>query len=188
MFGARDPVAKQLELYRAPRAAAASRAHARRPDRPGDAAAPAAVPERRGAAATTARAGQPEGVDAQDLEARLPLAPPGEVDGAFILSPSLRLNFSARRSGSPARRELPVQAHRKEWVEQGALFSFGVDLAPVGRAGGALRRQHPQGQPPADLPAEEVPKSSSRSASRPRSRLGIKVPQDMIIQADVVYR
>src|SRR5687767_4743720 len=44
---------------------------------------------------------------------------PGEVDGVFLLSPSLRLNHSALTIKLAKKARLPVQAHRKEWVEQG---------------------------------------------------------------------
>jgi ABC-type uncharacterized transport system substrate-binding protein len=50
-----------------------------------------------------------------------------------------------------------VQAHRKEWVEQGALFSLGVDIGPVGAAGARYVDAILTGTPPADLPVEEVP-------------------------------
>ena len=45
-----------------------------------------------------------------------------------MLSPSLRLNHSSLTIELAKRAQLPVQAHRKEWVEEGALFSYGIDL------------------------------------------------------------
>ena len=89
-----------------------------------------------------------EASGAQDLKRIFRSLRPGEVDGAFLLSPSLRLNHSALTIRLAKRARLPVQAHRKEWVEAGALFSYGIDL-PLDRASRrALRRQHPQGHVP----------------------------------------
>src|SRR5207244_9032995 len=84
---------------------------------------------------------------------------PGEVDGAFLLSPSLRLNFSNVTIKLAKEANLPVQAHRKEWVAQGALFSLGVDVGPVGREGARYVDSILKGTAPADLPVEEVDKT-----------------------------
>src|SRR4029077_2676463 len=93
---------------------------------------------------------------------------PGTVDGAFILSPSLRLTFSRTILGLAAAANLPVQAHRKEWVDpqlldpqlmgKGALFSLGVDVGPVGTAGARFVDSILKGVLPADLPPQEVPR------------------------------
>ncbi len=81
-----------------------------------------------------------------------------------------------------------MQAHRKEWVQKGALFSYGADLGPIGRAGARYVDSILRGTPPADLSVEEVPNVEFAINLEDRERLGIKVPQDMIIRADEVYR
>jgi putative ABC transport system substrate-binding protein len=113
---------------------------------------------------------------------------PGEVDGAFLLSPSLRLNHSALTIRLAERARIPVQAHRKEWVEQGALFSYGIDLALIGRAGARYVDSILRGSSPADLPVEEIPEIEFAINLETAGKLGIKVPQEMIIRADEVYR
>jgi putative tryptophan/tyrosine transport system substrate-binding protein len=113
---------------------------------------------------------------------------PGEVDGAFLLSPTLRLNYSALTIRLARRAEIPVQAHRKDWVEQGALFSYGADLGPIGRAGARYVDALLRGTTPGKLPVQEVPTVEFAINLETASRLGIKVPQDMIIRADEVYR
>ena len=129
------------------------------------------------------RAGHPGShVERQDLERIFQSLRPGEVDGAFLLSTSLRLNHSALTIKLAKQARLPVQAHRKEWVEQGALFSYGIDLAPIGRAGARYVDSILKGTSPADLPVEEVPKIEFAINLKTAERLGIKVPQDMIIR------
>ncbi|HET7743376.1 MAG TPA: ABC transporter substrate-binding protein [Gaiellaceae bacterium] len=113
---------------------------------------------------------------------------PGEVDGAFLLSPTLRLNYSALTIQLARRAGIPVQAHRKEWVEQGALFSYGADLGPIGTAGARYVDSILRGTPPDELPVEEIPTVQFAINLKTASKLGIKVPQDMIIRADEVYR
>ncbi|MBA3333961.1 MAG: ABC transporter substrate-binding protein [Actinobacteria bacterium] len=113
---------------------------------------------------------------------------PGEVDGAFLLSPSLRLNHSTLTIRLAERARIPVQAHRKEWVEEGALYSYGIDLPLIGRAGARYVDSLLRGTSPAELPVQEISKIELAINLGTAARLGIKVPQEMIIRADEVYR
>lgn len=188
VFGARDIVAKQLELYQllVPRL----RRVLTLID-PEDPSTPRLLLEYRTAAAALPRPLELDirkASNAEDLKRIFRSLRPGEVDGAFLLSSSLRLNFSALTIQLAASARLPVQAHRKEWVKQGALFSYGTDLRPVGRAGARYVDRILRGTPPADLAVEEVPKTEFAINLKTARRLGIRVSQEMIIQADKVYR
>jgi putative ABC transport system substrate-binding protein len=188
VYGPRDVVAKQLELYQllVPRL----RRVLALVD-PEDPATERLLPETRAAAAQLPRSLElhvREASSGEDLKRIFRSLRPGEVDGAFLLSPSLRLNFSALTIELAAKARLPVQAHRKEWVEQGALFSYGIDLAPIGRAGARYVDSILRGTSPADLPVEEIPTTEFAINLETAARLDIKVPQDMIIRANEVYR
>jgi putative ABC transport system substrate-binding protein len=188
VFGPRDVVATQLERYEL----LVPRLHRVLtlvdPDDPATA---RLLPQYRTAAAHLTR---PLELDirqastAQDLRRIFRSLRPGEVDGAFLLSPRLRLNFSSLTIRLAARAHLPVQAHRKDWVQKGALFSYGADLGPIGRAGARYVDSILRGTPPADLSVEEVPTVEFAINLKTAERLGIKIPQDMIIRADKVYR
>jgi putative ABC transport system substrate-binding protein len=186
VFGARDPVVKQLELYQQimPRLQTLLTLVD-----PTDAATPPLLTEAQDAAG---RLGLElvirEASDESGLERAFHSIAPGEVGGAFLLSPSLRLNFSKRTIELAAEANLPVQAHRKEWVELGALFSLGVDVGPVGAAGARFVDGILKGTAPADLPVEEVPKIQFAISLKRAMELGIQVPQDVTTRADVVYR
>jgi putative ABC transport system substrate-binding protein len=188
VFGARDVVAKQLELYQAlvpelHRVLTLVDPTDKRTER--------LLEEYESAAAKLARPLEldtREASSAKDLRRIFRSLQPGEVDGAFLLSPSLRLNFSALTIKLAKQARLPVQAHRKEWVEQGALFSYGTDLRPLGRAGARYVDRILTGASPEDLAVEELPDVEFAINLKTASRLGIKPPQDMIIRADEVYR
>lgn len=113
----------------------------------------------------------------------------GQVDGVFILSPQLRLYHSATTIALAAKAHLPVQAHRKEWVQQqpAALFSLGVDVRPVGREGARYVDSILRGTPPSQLPVEEVPKVELAINLQTAKRLGITVPHYLLVHADEVY-
>lgn len=188
VFGARDPVAKQLELYQL----LMPRLHrVLMLIDPEDPSTKRLLVQARAAAAQRPRPLEldiREASTEQDLERIFRSLRPGEFDGAFLLSPRLRLNHTAATIRLAARAGLPVQAHRKDWAEQGALFSYGVDIGPVGRAGARFVDSILGGASPADLPVEEVAALQFAINLKTASRLGIKVPQEMIIRADEVYR
>lgn len=192
VWGARDPVAKQLEIYREilPRP---------QPLRlmtlvdPTDTGTPPLLVEARDAAGKLGiELQERQASDDAGLDAAFQSLKPGAVDGVFILSPSLRLNFSRKILGLAAVANLPVQAHRRQWVDpqqidQGALFSLGVDVGPVGTAGAHFVDSILKGTRPADLPAQEVPRIEFALSLRRAAELGMTVPDDVRTQADVVY-
>jgi putative ABC transport system substrate-binding protein len=189
VFGARDVVAKQLEIYER----LVPRLHrvltlidpddAARTDR--------LLKEYKSAAAHLQR---PLELDirkassADDLKRIFRSLRPAEVDGAFLLSPSLRLNYSSLTIRLAREARLPVQAHRKEWVEKGALYSYGSDLYPIGRAAARYVDSILKGKRPSELGVEEISDVEFAINLKTASSLGIKVPQGMIIEADEVYR
>ncbi len=186
VFGARDPVAKQLEYYKD---IIPSLKRLLTLVDPTDTATPPVLAEARTAAAQLGlELDIREASDESGLRRAFGSLTPGQVDGAFILSPSLRLNFSKVTIGLATEAGLPVQAHRKEWVDQGALFSLGVDVGPVGAAGARYVDAILRGTPPAELPVEEVPKSQFAVSLKVARALGITVPPDVVDRADKVYQ
>jgi putative ABC transport system substrate-binding protein len=188
VFGARDVVAKQLELYEL--IVPGLRRVLTLID-PNDPATGRLLAQYRAAASQLERPPQlviRRASSASDLRRVFRSLRPGEVDGAFLLSPTLRLNFSALTIRLAARAKLPVQAHRKDWVKKGALFSYGADLRPIGRLAGRYVDRILRGTPPSELAVEVVPDVELAINLRTASKLGIRVPERMIIRAKEVYR
>jgi putative tryptophan/tyrosine transport system substrate-binding protein len=188
IFGARDVVAKQLELYEL---IVPGLHRVLTLIDPNDPATGRLLAQYRAAASQLARPVElviRETSTPDDLRRVFHSLRPGEVDGAFLLSPTLRLNDSALTIRLATRAKLPVQAHRKDWVEKGALFSYGADLGPIGRRAARYVDRILKGTPPSQLAVEEVPDVEFAINLKTASRLGIRVPQQMIIRADEVYR
>jgi putative ABC transport system substrate-binding protein len=186
VFGARDPVVKQLELYQ--QIMPGLRRLLTLVDPTDTVATPPLLLQARDAAEQLGiELDIREASGEADLERAFRSLAPGEVDGAFLLSPSLRLNFSKLTIKLADEANLPVQAHRKEWAEQGALFSLGVDVGPVGRAGARFVDSILRGTPPADLPVEEVQGSQFAINLDTAQKLHIEVPPEVINLADKVY-
>jgi putative ABC transport system substrate-binding protein len=128
-----------------------------------------------------------EATEATDVQKVFRSLRPGEVDAVMLLSASLRLNHTALTLGLAKKAGLPVQAHRKDWVEQGALFSYGSDLYPIGHAAARYVDSILDGTDPKELAVDEIPDIQFALNLQAAKRLGIKIPERMIIQADVVY-
>jgi len=188
VFGARDEVDKQLEMYQ--RVVPNLRRLLTLID-PTDKRTDRLLKDAQGAVGELRR---PLELDlrkvttAKDIERVFHSLRPGEVDGVFLLSPSLRLNHTAQTIELANKARLPVQAHRKEWVEQGALFSYGIDLPLIGRESARYIDSVLDGTPPSELTVDEIPKLEFAINLKTASKLGIKPEQEMIIRADRVYR
>jgi putative tryptophan/tyrosine transport system substrate-binding protein len=57
---------------------------------------------------------------------------PGDVDGVFVVSPTLLGTFPSLCLRLAAEKGLPLPGYRKEWVARGALFSYASDLHGIG--------------------------------------------------------
>ncbi len=186
VFGARDPVAKQVELYQ--EIMPGVRRLLALVD-PTDTATPPLLPEATDAAKQLGiDLMQKDASDAAGLAQAFASTPTGQVDGAFLLSPSLRLNFSQAAIDDANAAGLPIQAHRKEWLKEGALFSLGVDVGPVGTAGARFVDSILRGTAPADLPVQEVPQVEFGLNLKRAAELHITVPPNVISRADVLVQ
>ena len=127
-----------------------------------------------------------EASEAEDIQRVFRSLRPDEVDAVMLLSSTLRLNHTALTLRLGKRAGLPVQAHRKDWVEQGALFSYGGDLEPIGEEAAWYVDGILDGRDPSELSVKEIPEVEFALNLATARRLGIKVPKRMIIQADIV--
>ena len=163
------------------RTAAPAPAHARRSDRR-PATPPLLVEARDAAGKLGIELDEHEASDDAGLERRLPArSRRARSTACSSCRPACGSTSPTKILGLAAAANLPVQAHRKEWVDpqkndKGALFSFGVDVAPVGTAAARFVDSILKGAKPADLPAQEVPKVEFALSLKRAAELGITVP------------
>lgn len=111
-----------------------------------------------------------------------------EVDGILMPSIILRNSYSSLVIQLASERRLPLGMHRKEWVERGALFSYGVDLASVGRAGAPYVDKILHGTKPADLPVDRVSRFELVINLKTAKALGLTIPPTVLFQATKVIQ
>jgi putative tryptophan/tyrosine transport system substrate-binding protein len=121
-----------------------------------------------------------------DIERVFAAIKPGDVEGVFISSPDLRTKFLALILELASNRRLPLQGHRREWVEQGALFSYNVDLRSVGKAAARYVDKILKGTKPADLPVEQSSQLQLIINLKTAKALGLTIPPSLLLRADQV--
>jgi putative ABC transport system substrate-binding protein len=110
------------------------------------------------------------------------------ADGVFIVSPNLRTKFPSLILRLASEKRLPLTIHRKEWVEQGALFSYAHDLASVGPPAAQYIDKIFKGAKPGDLPFQEPPQFEFVINLRTAKQLGLTIPPNVLARADRVIR
>jgi putative ABC transport system substrate-binding protein len=111
------------------------------------------------------------------------------VQAVFVVSPKLLFNYSQLLIGlAEGEAHLPLELNRKEWVQKGALFSYGPDFELIGREGARYVDSILRGAKPSELAVEEEPRVQFTLNLTTARRLGIRVPESTAILADRVYR
>lgn len=110
----------------------------------------------------------------------------GDVDGVFVASSSLQTEFTSLVLRLASAKRLPVRAHRREWVERGALFSYGPNFRELGRDAARHIARILQGARPADLPVERPTKFELVINAKTAKALGLAIPPPLLGRADQV--
>lgn len=146
------------------------------------------VEMRRAAAVLKLQLAEREAVDAADVERVIGDLKPGEVGGIIAASYNTRVKFTQLMLRLASAKRLPLHVHRKEWVEQGALFTYAPDFAPVGVRAARYIDRILKGTKPADLPAEDTTGFKLVINLKTASALGLVIPQAMLLRADAVVQ
>jgi len=102
------------------------------------------------------------------------------VSGLLTRFPSLMIRLAAER-------RLAIPGHRKEWAEQGALFSYGADYFSAGRIDAArLVDRMLKGTKPAALPVEQIARLELVINLKTAKALGLTIPSSLLQRADQV--
>jgi putative tryptophan/tyrosine transport system substrate-binding protein len=129
-----------------------------------------------------------EAMTQPDIERVFSSLKEGAADGVFIASPNLRTKFPTLILRLSSEKRLPLAIHRKELVEQGALFSYAHDLAPVGRLAAQYVDRILKGANPADLPFQEPSYFELVINLKTAKQIGLTIPPNVLARADRVIK
>jgi len=105
----------------------------------------------------------------------------GEVEGVFIASPDLRTRSTGLILVLATERRVPLAGPRKEWVVQGALFSYADNLRAIGRAAASPYVDRIlKGTKPADLPVEEISEFELVINLKTAKAIRLTIPQSVL--------
>jgi putative ABC transport system substrate-binding protein len=106
---------------------------------------------------------------------------------AVFLAPSVTL-LGRRRdvAESAMRNKVPLIAHRLEWAEAGALFTYGPDVTDALRRSAAIADRVLRGAKPAETPVEQASRFELIVNNRSAKALGLAVPATLLKTADRV--
>jgi putative tryptophan/tyrosine transport system substrate-binding protein len=121
-----------------------------------------------------------------DLEQVFGSLKPGEVEAVFPISQILQSKFTALLIRLAAKKRLPLWTHRKEWVEQGALFAYAPDYVAVGRDAAGYVDKILRGAKPSDLPVEQMSRLALVINLKTAKTLGLTIPPSLLQRADRV--
>jgi putative tryptophan/tyrosine transport system substrate-binding protein len=123
-----------------------------------------------------------------DIERVFGTVKPGDVDGVIIVSPSLQSPFASLILRLAFERRLPVPIQGRNWVGQGALFSYAPDYIAVGRDTAKYVDRILKGTKPADLPVEQASRLEFVINLKTAKALGLTIPPAVLAWADEVIQ
>jgi len=124
----------------------------------------------------------------EDIERAFGSLSPGDVHGVFIASSVLTTRFPSLILRLATERRLVVPFHRKAWVIQGALFSYGPNYPALGRAAAVYVDKILHGMKPANLPVQRATQLELVINLKTAKALGLTIPQSLLLRADEVLQ
>ena len=112
----------------------------------------------------------------------------GDTDGIIVLSQTLATKFPSLMIRLATEKRIPFAGYRKEWVEQGALFSYAHNLAAVGPLAARYMDRIFKGDNPADLPFQEPSTFEFVINLKAAKQIGITIPPNVLVRADKVIK
>jgi putative ABC transport system substrate-binding protein len=127
-----------------------------------------------------------EFTDQRSVESVFGRLRPGEANGVLVVSSTLVTKFPSLILQLATARRLAVAMHRKEWVERGALFSYGANFAAVGHDAARYVDRILKGTAPGNLPVEQVSRLELAINLKTAKALGLTIPPSLLLRADHV--
>ena len=111
-----------------------------------------------------------------------------DIDGIMPISPNLNVKFPSLMIRLAAEKGVPFAGYRKEWVEQGALFSYAHDLASVGPMAAGYIDRILKGTKPADLPFQEPSTFEFVVSLKVAKQLNLTLSPNVVVRAQKVIQ
>lgn len=125
---------------------------------------------------------------AADIEKAISAIARGKAGAIIVLSDGVLLEHRRQIAELTAKYRLPTMSNNREYVDAGALMSYGPELADQFRRAAGYVDKILKGAEPGDLPVQQPTKLELVINLKTAKALGLTVPQSLLLRADEVIQ
>jgi putative ABC transport system substrate-binding protein len=125
---------------------------------------------------------------ANDIETALRAASEGRAQGVLTLNSAILGSQRAKIVELAAKNRLPTIYHQSEFVEDGGLMFYGVNVNDLSRRAATYVDKILKGTKPADLPVEQPQKFEFIINLKAAKQIGLTIPSPLLARADKVIK
>jgi putative ABC transport system substrate-binding protein len=127
-------------------------------------------------------------LDSKDIEIAFRAASNGRAEGVLVLSSPSLVSVRAKIAELAAKNRLPAMYPRRDFVEDGGLMTYGVNILDLDRRAATYVDKILKGRTPADLPVEQPMKFEFIVNLKAAKQIGLTIPPNVLVRADRVIR
>jgi putative ABC transport system substrate-binding protein len=127
-------------------------------------------------------------LDSKDLESRILAAKNSRAQAILVLTSPVTFPHRKQLGGLVTQYRLPAIYHRRQFVEDGGLISYGVSQNDLDRRAAVYVDKILKGAKPADLPVEQPTKFELAINLRAAKQIGVTIPHAVLARADRVIK
>ena len=126
--------------------------------------------------------------DPKDIETAFRAASKGRADGVLVLTAAVLVSRRTQVVELAVTSRLPAIYHRSDFVEDGGLMFYGVNLTDLNRRAATYVDKILKGRTPADLPVEQPMKFEFIVNLKAAKAIGLAIPPYVLVRADKVIQ
>jgi putative ABC transport system substrate-binding protein len=124
----------------------------------------------------------------EDLETAVRAAVKGRADAAVVLGSAIYASHRKQVTETAVRNRLPTIYRNAEYVDDGGLMAYGVNLVDLDRRAASYVDKILKGAKPADLPVEQPTKFELVINLKTAKQIGLTIPPNVLARADRVIK
>jgi putative ABC transport system substrate-binding protein len=126
--------------------------------------------------------------NSKDIESVFQAATRGRADAILVVQSPVFNSHRAQMADLAAKSRLPAAYPRREFVEDGGLMSYGVNISDLDRRAAGYVDKILKGAKPADLPVEQPTKFELVINLKAAKQIGLTIPPNVLARADRVIK